>query len=801
MSLIKESERLTFSNNTKIIWFLIVTVTWFGDWGSTIASVQQAKKPFTVADEIGLTYFGGPEGLADVAQAVKFSPDGNYFAVGTERGRLDLNYLEDSLRFYRSQDINDFLGQSNQTKLPSPVWVVSRAGKQGPIIQDWRWLANSSGVAFLDRTEGVNLRLVLADLRRKEVEILSSATEIVEEFDIRDRRNYVYTAEYAAGREKLQKKLQSERAQTPAILGTGRSLEQLLLEDPRLVSSPRKYLRAVIDGKRSEVRNNGAPILFYDPPRGLALSPEGHSLVATLPIPEVPVSWEMLYPPPHASSPWRIRAGHLDVQTGNSPADQYVLINLSTGTVLPLTHAPLSRYPWAYANGGPSWSSDAQAILLPGTFLRSKENAPSPPCVGVVDLPSNTSTCVEFLKGRTETGAQEGFHFVKEAWFAGGDKRRIMVSFYNYSDQSIETTEYERRAESTWEVVGRIKGEPKSKIPFGLQVIVKRGLNVPPQLVAANKNVSRLIWDPNPQLRNIELGQVSVYTWKDKEGRDWRGGLFKPSDYKPGRRYPLVIQPYAFNESEFSTSGQEPTGFAARALAGAGIVVLQIRTSHQCPIGTSGSGACAVSGNEAAVKQLASDGLVDPERVGIIGFSQSCFYAMETLTTGSVHVKAASVTGCGALESYLQYILFITDYANITSEADSVIGAPPFGQGLQQWLTRSPGFNLDKITSPLLVATQGSANLLGMWEWYAGLRYLHKPVELVLFTVREHVFTNPAARMASQGGTVDWFRFWLQDYEDPDAAKKEQYVRWRDLRKLQEQNEAKSKQTNPAPPN
>jgi hypothetical protein len=39
--------------------------------------------------------------------------------------------------------------------------------------------------------------------------------------------------------------------------------------------------------------------------------------------------------------------------------------------------------------------------------------------------------------------------------------------------------------------------------------------------------------------------------------------------------------------------------------------------------------------------------------------------------------------------------------------------------------------------------------------------------------------------MVSQGGSVDWFRFWLQDYEDPDPAKAEQYQRWRELRKLQ----------------
>ena len=49
---------------------------------------------------------------------------------------------------------------------------------------------------------------------------------------------------------------------------------------------------------------------------------------------------------------------------------------------------------------------------------------------------------------------------------------------------------------------------------------------------------------------------------------------------------------------------------------------------------------------------------------------------------------------------------------------------------------------------------------------------------------------NPAARMASQGGSVDWFRFWLKGEEDSDPAKAEQYKRWRELRKLQEANAA-----------
>jgi len=93
---------------------------------------------------------------------------------------------------------------------------------------------------------------------------------------------------------------------------------------------------------------------------------------------------------------------------------------------------------------------------------------------------------------------------------------------------------------------------------------------------------------------------------------------------------------------------------------------------------------------------------------------------------------------------------------------------------------------MDKVQAPLLiVAGEGRSTLLDMWGPYAALRYLKKPVELVVLNSEEHVQSNPAARMVSQGGSVDWFRFWLQDYADPDPAKAGQYRRWEGLRLLQ----------------
>ena len=742
-----------------------------------IASAQQAKKPFTVADDIRTTLFH-TSGMATVN--VQFSPDGNYFAVCTEHGRLDLNRVEDSLTFYRTRDVEDFLTLSDGAQRPSPVWIVSRSDKEGPIINDWRWLTDSSGVGFLERTAGGTQRLVLADLRKKMIEPLTSPTAMVKAFDIRDRQDYAYTAADPVEREKVQKERQA-----PAIVGTGRGLYELIFPDDPMskgLSSHRQYLWAVVGGERFEVKANGAPLV---PEGDFALSPDGQSLVTELKVPEVPASWETLYPAPASShSP-------LYAWAWGGSAHQYVRIKLRTGSVQALTDAPTSTTAGWWAHGSPSWSSDGQAIVLPGTFIKSKDNAPSRPCVAIVDLSSNIRTCVETLKGHTETGVEEGYHQVVDARFAGGDKQRVIVSFYQHGD-SLGTTEYQQRRDGTWQVSGSFEGGLTER--NGPEVTVKQGFNEPPLLVATNKQTSRVIWDPNLQLKDVELGEASVYAYKDKEGREWKGGLYKPVNYKAGQRYPLVIQTHSFVESLFLPSGGFSTAFAARALAANGIMVLQVSDEDGCPLVTPDEGRCAVSDYEGAANQLVSEGLVDPDKIGMIGFSRTCFYVMETLTTSSsLHLKAASVND-GVMLTYLNYITWLGPGGGIAGEANSMIGAAPFGEGLQQWVKRSPGFNLDKVNAPLLIVSgEGPIGLLfNMWEPYAGLHYLHKPADLIMLNTDEHVLTNPAVRMASQGGSVDWFRFWLQDYEDSDPAKAEQYVRWRELRKLQEQNDKKS---------
>src|ERR1700684_2125941 len=99
-----------------------------------IASAQQENRTFTVADDVEVAIFGGTWG-AD--EGLLFSPDGNYFVVETERGRPDLNSVEDSLRFYRCRDVAEFLESSSGALSPSPIWEINRSAGKGHIFTGW----------------------------------------------------------------------------------------------------------------------------------------------------------------------------------------------------------------------------------------------------------------------------------------------------------------------------------------------------------------------------------------------------------------------------------------------------------------------------------------------------------------------------------------------------------------------------------------------------------------------------------------------------------------------------------------
>jgi dipeptidyl aminopeptidase/acylaminoacyl peptidase len=746
--------------------------------GSGVAQ-QAAKRPFTVADDVALSHFGSRISWDD--DPFVFSPDHRFFAVYTEHGRLDLNRPESILRVYRTEVIIRILKEQPATKEPSPLWEISKSTyRHGPIVTRMRWLRDSSGVAFLAKTASGNNQLLLADLRTKTVHQLTGDDQQVISFDIRTQHNFVYTALTPPPPKP------APSIGPSAIIGTGKDLFSLMFpeESGGPENSERSELWAVVSGRRFKLKDpaSGRSLTIYS--EELSLAPDGQSVVTALPVDVVPAAWEKLYPPPPL--PWgsfRVQAGPQDLQNphGFGFVEEYVLIDLPSGKIQSLLGAPTAMSAAWWASPSADWSSDGQSVALSGAFLRQvspETNSIRQPCVAVLEIRSRHGTCLESVYGTAEDDKLKSHITVRVRFVPDSDTRVTIDALWEGSQ--IRSTTYTRES-GNWKQDTPGTDENKQR-PFGLSI--KQSLNDPPVLVATDNSagVSRVIWDPNPQLRDIALGEVSVFRWKDPSGRDDVGGLFKPPDYVPSRRYPLVIQTHGFVEDQFIPSGAFPTAFAAQELAARGMLVLQIR-GEACPFDVPEEAPCIVADYEAAANELIKAGLVDPDKLGIIGFSRTGYYVLEELTAGTLHFKAAAITD-SADYSYLQYLYGLDSVGNaFAKEADTIIGAPPFAEGLTQWLKRSPGFKMDRVETPLqVVALDHHTSLMDMWEPYATLRYLRKPVDLIVIPDSEHVMTNPGERMISQGGTVDWFRFWLKGEEDPDPTKADQYERWRELR-------------------
>jgi dipeptidyl aminopeptidase/acylaminoacyl peptidase len=180
------------------------------------------------------------------------------------------------------------------------------------------------------------------------------------------------------------------------------------------------------------------------------------------------------------------------------------------------------------------------------------------------------------------------------------------------------------------------------------------------------------------------------------------------------------------------------------------------------------------------------EGIADSKRVGIMGWSKGSFLTNFAITHSKLF--AVSSSGDGSLFNASTYWQVGPE---VQKMYDGVMGGGPYGDTYKNWEELSPTLNAAHVRIPVLLeATE--LGLLGEVEFHTAIQKQGGLSELVVYRNAVHVFDegNPKQWFYSMQRNLDWFSFWLQGKEDPDPAKKEQYARWRELRKLQQKNEA-----------
>lgn len=357
----------------------------------------------------------------------------------------------------------------------------------------------------------------------------------------------------------------------------------------------------------------------------------------------------------------------------------------------------------------------------------------------------------------------------------------------------------------------------------GSEVIREReGPATPPELVRYSLDEPRVATFAklDPQFDMLTLAPAKRVEWETSSGYKISGLLLVPPDYAEGQTYPLVIQGYHAPEKFYCDYGEGHwPSLVPQPLADAGIMYL-IRTGdveyrkqdrdhrpQQYPGGI-GEAALQMEIWDSAVKTLVRRGLIDPDRIGIIGYSRTGWFTEFTLTHSEILYAAATDTD-NITYSLGDYFLYHEKSA--IQAFDSMYGGPPYGDTFKNWLKYAPGFNIDKIHTPVLMEEMGYGisydneqapplPLISHFELFTGLNRLNKPVELYYYPLEGHTPDHPQARLASLQRNVDWYRFWLQGYERPNPEDPDQYKRWEHLRDLQHNDAKSAKPTNGTPP-
>ncbi|HEX7139668.1 MAG TPA: S9 family peptidase, partial [Vicinamibacterales bacterium] len=273
----------------------------------------------------------------------------------------------------------------------------------------------------------------------------------------------------------------------------------------------------------------------------------------------------------------------------------------------------------------------------------------------------------------------------------------------------------------------------------------------------------RKLTDTNAQTSAWTTSSLEIVSWKSQDGAAIEGVLHKPADYDPSRKYPLLVvihggptgvsRAVPFMSAIYPIDVWVPRGILVlepnyRGSAGYGE---KFRSLNVRNLGV-GDAWDVLSG----VESLIARGLVDPARVGTMGWSQGGYISAFLATHDATRFKAISV-GAGISDWMTYYVNtdihpFTRQYLKATPWEDPAIYAKT-----------SPITYIKNAKTATLIqhgATDQRVPLPNAYELYQGLQDNRVPTKLIVyqgFGGIGHGPTKPKSHRATMEHNLEWF--------------------------------------------
>ena len=291
------------------------------------------------------------------------------------------------------------------------------------------------------------------------------------------------------------------------------------------------------------------------------------------------------------------------------------------------------------------------------------------------------------------------------------------------------------------------------------------------------KNIKK-ITKQSKQLDGLPTMQSEVISWNSQDGAEIEGVLFKPHDYDPNKKYPLLVTIHG-GPTGISIPGPQRTSiYPVTDWVNKGALVLQPNYRGSAGYGADfrklnvrnlgvGDAWDVISG----VQHLQDKGMIDPEKVGAMGWSQGG-YISAFLTTHSDKFAATSV-GAG-ISNWMTYYVntdihpFTRQYLKATPWSDPEIYAKT-----------SPMTQINNATTPTLIQhgeNDRRVPIANAYELYQGLQDVGADTKFIIYKGFGHGINKPKELLAATWHNWQWFGkyIWGEDIELPMGEEEEE---------------------------
>ena len=366
-------------------------------------------------------------------------------------------------------------------------------------------------------------------------------------------------------------------------------------------------------------------------------------------------------------------------------------------------------------------------------------------------------------------------------WLTWNDNRSLFVTEIAGGSSRLFRLDLMRDAGSTMPAADTVTAEftypgtvGDGHIALGLSVAADHSLfvfsassfNSPPEIFAVRRQTSSTS-SASPLQQLTHLNEGVEQGWGKTVSVDWtsdafnvQGWLMFPKTYDPSRKYPLVVEvhggPAAAVMGRWDRGGG---GISATTLSALGYFVLLPN-----PRGSFGQGEAFTQANRkdfgygdlrdilAGVDTVLKSNPIDPNRVGLTGWSYGGFMSMFAVT--QTHRFRAAVAGAG-ISNWLSYY------------GENSIGMwmiPYFGASVYDdpavYAKSSAITFIKQVKTPTLVVVgdrDGECPAPQSFEFWHALRDQHVPTQLVVYPNEGHGFTDPSHRRDVIARAADWF--------------------------------------------